>query len=186
MNLSKLVSGVFHAVCKSYEGKGITRACITTLARELGTLPDIGRLVRDFGDLKKYPTRPMLTLRETHPAIYLLGWREGEFTDIHDHGDCEVGLYVIQGRVTEDIFACGPVVGSARDCLLSMSRQINPGDCLTCLPTYVHRMGNLFPEVAATLHVYGPSLEDMCLYSATPNGALEFKEHWHHSHKAQH
>lgn len=186
MNIKGAVTEVFGAVCKSYEGKAISRAAITTLARELGSLPEVSRLVREFGDLKKYITRPMITLRETKPSIYLLGWREGDFTDIHDHGDCEVGIHVVQGVVTEDIYACGPVVGSERQCLLAMSRQAKQGDCLTCLETYVHRMGNLFPEVAATLHIYGPALEDMCLYKATSSGTLAFQEHWHHEHKAQH
>lgn len=186
MNLSKAVSGVFQGVCKSYEGKPISRACITTLAMELGLLPEVARIIRGFGDTKAYPTRPMITLRETKPSIYLLGWREGDFTDIHDHGDCEVGIYVVQGRVTEDVFACGPSVGNERQCLLAMSRQLEQGQCVTCLTTYIHRMGNIFPEVAATLHVYGPSLEDMALYSESTMGVLSVTEHWHHAHKAQH
>jgi len=186
VNLSKSVSAVFNAVCRSYEGQGITRACITTLARELGTLPEVSRIVRGFGSAKAYATRPMITLRETKPSIYLLGWREGEFTEVHDHGDCDVGIYVVQGQVTEDLYACGPVVGDERQCLLAMSRQIGQGQCMTCLPTYVHRMGNLFPEVAATLHVYGPSLEDMCIYDETPLGTLAFREHWHHEKRPQH
>lgn len=186
MDYSKLVSPVFHAVTKAYEGKAISRAFITSLARELGTLPEIARLVREFGDTKKYPTRPMITLRETHPSIYLLGWREGDFTDIHDHGDCEVGIYVIQGRVTEDVFTCGTAVGDEQPCLGALSRQVAQGDCMTCLTKYIHRMGNIFPEVAATLHVYGPALEEMCLFGTTQKGDLEFKEFWHATHKAQH
>lgn len=185
--LPKFVSPVFHAVTKAYEGKAICRALITTLARELGTLPEVTRMVREFGDYKQYPTRPMITLRESNPAIYLLGWREGDFTDVHDHGDCEVGIYVVQGVVTEDIYTCaGRKRETNRRLIATMSRELSEGQCTTCLQTYVHRMGNIFPEVAATLHVYGPTLEDMCLYDQGANGQLYFKEHWHQAHKAQH
>lgn len=183
----KFVLPVFNAVAKAYEGRPISRAFITTLARELGTLPEISRLVREFGDIRKYPTRPMITLREAKPAIYLLGWREMDFTDVHDHGDCEVGIYVVQGTVTEDIFTCfGKKREKDRLVMATMSRELSQGQCTTCMSTYIHRMGNIFPEVAATLHVYGPALEDMCLYDTSPTGKLIFTEHWHHQHKAQH
>jgi predicted metal-dependent enzyme (double-stranded beta helix superfamily) len=134
--------------------------------------------VCDFVDRKKYPERPMLTLHVGCPSVYLLGWREGDFTDIHDHGSCEVGVYGLQGMVTEDIYATRPARRGNRECLLTISRNVRQGDLMTCPANYIHRVGNIFPEVAATLHVYGPALNNMCLYDALANDMLKFRTHW--------
>lgn len=182
MNLESIIS----AVASAYKDRMICRAYLSELAIEVGTLPHLRRTILEFGDRTKFPDRPMITLYDEGPSIYLLGWREGDITAIHDHGASEVGVFVIAGRVTEDIYVCSrPDQGGNRDCLQVMSRQVAPGDLITCPQRYVHTMGNLYPEIAATLHVYGPVLDDMCLFEAS-NDKLMFKEHWHDENRPQH
>lgn len=183
--LERVVSPIIAGIHAGYKGKHVCRGVLTNMALEIGALPEVRRLVCQFADRKKYPERPMLSLHEDHPSVYLLGWREGDFTDIHDHGRCEVGIYVVQGIVTEDIYAATPARGKSKRCLLSFSRQLPQGTLATCPQNYIHRVGNIFPEVAATLHVYGPALDDMNIYEAV-GGFLKFKEHWHQEKGAQH
>lgn len=140
------------------------RAILAMLAAQIGNLPQVRAMCCDFSNRRKYKTRPMLTLHKGKPSVYLLGWRENEYTDIHDHGDCEVGVYVIQGTVVEDIYAAPPR-GRDRDISLAWSRFLSAGQMITCPKQYIHQVGNPFPEVAATLHVYGPALSEMNLFS---------------------
>lgn len=158
---------------------------LANLALELGALPELRRICCSFNNRRKWKGRPALSLHAANPSVYLLGWREGDFTDIHDHGACEVGVYVVQGAVVEDLYATVEGSGKDRRCLLGFSRILRQGDMATCPRNYIHRVGNVFPEIAATLHVYGPALDDMNLYEEAGE-VIRFKEHWHATHKAQH
>ena len=140
------------------------RGLLAALAQQIASFPIVRERVLDFSDREKYPSRPMITLHKGEPSVYLLGWRQGDFTDIHDHGDCEVGVYCMEGVVTEDIYIPLSVYGPKRQLALAMSRSLREGDLVTCPKQYIHRMGNLMPEVAATLHVYGPVLNEMRLF----------------------
>lgn len=183
--LQSVVSPIVRQVSAGYSPSTVCRGLLSNLALQVGSLPEVRRLVCQFADRAQYPERPMLTLCEGHPSVYLLGWREGDFTDIHDHGDCEVGVYVIQGIVTEDIYATTPTRGRNRNCVLGFSRQLQQGSLMTCPRNYIHRIGNIFPEVAATLHVYGPALDNMRLYDMQ-DSLLKFREHWHAERVPQH
>lgn len=172
------------AVVDSYKTKPLCRTLLESVCQEVGLLPEVQRMTCDFTDLSKYPARPTVSLFEGAFSIWLLGWREGDKTEVHDHGpDREVGIYVLTGAVTEDIFITAPSMpGGDRGCLASFSRQLKEGDMVTCTRNYIHRMSNIAPCLAATLHVYGPTLEDMCLYEDQGN-VLKWKEHWHESHE---
>lgn len=183
--LQGVISPIVRQVSAGYSATTVCRGLLSNLALQVGSLPEVRRLVCQFSDKAQYPERPMLTLCEGHPSVYLLGWREGDFTDIHDHGDCEVGVYVIQGIVTEDIYATTALRKQNRRCILSFSRQLQQGSLMTCPRHYIHRIGNIFPEVAATLHVYGPALDDMRLYDMK-GSKLAFREHWHAAQEPQH
>lgn len=183
--IEKIVSPIIRGIHAAYKGRTVCRGVLTNLALEIGALPEVRRLVCEFSNHDKYPERPMLNLHDEHPSIYLLGWREGDFTPVHDHGACEVGIYVVQGVITEDVYACTPARGRSKRVLLSLSRNLRQGDLATCPQQYIHRIGNIFPEVAATLHVYGPALDSMNTYE--PIGAfLRFKEHWEAHHEGAH
>lgn len=140
------------------------RGLLAAISQQIAALPQVREMICNFSDRKLYPNRPMVTLHAGNPSVYLLGWRQGEFTDIHDHGPSEVGLYVMEGVVTEDLYVPSGPSGKERTLNFAMSRFLRTGDMATCPSQYIHRMGNLLPEVAATLHVYGPVLDDMRLY----------------------
>lgn len=168
--MSKILEDFIRAAYGLKSGS-VCRGIVSTMAIQIGTMPEVRRMVCEFSDRTKYPQRPMITLMEGNPSVYLLGWREGDFTEVHDHGPCEVGVFVIQGRVVEDLYACRPIAGSQDlEILLEISRFMGAGDLVTCPKNYLHRVGNVFPETAATLHVYGPVLDEMALYA--PEGRI--------------
>lgn len=164
MRLNAVSQQVIHTY-RAFQNKSCERrGLLAALAQQIAAFPNVRDMTADFNDRKKYPGRPMLTLHKGEPSVYLLGWRQGDFTDIHDHGESEVGLYVLEGVVTEDIYVPGQSAGKKRNLSLAMSRFAREGDMITCPKQYIHRMGNLLPECAATLHVYGPVLSEMNLY----------------------
>lgn len=183
--LEKIVSPVIRGIHASYKGRVVCRAMLTSMAREIGSLPEVRRLCCRFEERGRYPERPMITLHEEHPSVYLLGWREGDFTDVHDHGACEVGIYVMQGVITEDVYVCTPLRGGDKRIALNLSRNLRQGDMMTCPQQYIHAVGNIFPEVAATLHVYGPALSEMNTYEVA-GSLLRFKGHWEAEHEEAH
>lgn len=187
--LQRALSPVFKAIERAYHRRGLCRSLLTTLSHEIGNLPEIRRMVCEFNDRKVYPTRPMITLRTDHPSVYLLGWREGECTEVHDHGACEVAVHVIHGVVTEDMYWASRKLPSTptRQCYGVMSRDLAQGQMMTCPKPYIHKICNIYPETAATLHVYGPVLQEMCLYDVRASGYELFRrECWHNEYKAQH
>lgn len=173
-------------ILEMYAGKIDTRGLLANVAEEVGNLPYVRRMVRDFDDRTKYPDRPVIVLHDGQPQIYLLGWREGDATEPHDHGTNHVGIYVVQGIITEDIYITAPFRGKDRTILTEFSRDARMGDLITCPATgYIHRVGNMRPIIAATVHVYGPVLDEMITYQR--NGqVLEFKEHWYHTSEVAH
>ena len=106
--------------------------------------------------------RPMVRLQKGGPqvpTIWLLGWRPGDSTEIHDHDDSEVGVLCLDGRVTEDIY---PYSGKA----YFLRRELGENGLVSIPSPYYHRVGNLphNRENALTLHAYYPKLDKMTLY----------------------
>lgn len=174
------VMKVIKAVQNQYGPQRVCRAMLSAFVHELGGMPALVRLASCFTDKTMYKDRPMLTICKHPVSVYMLGWREGQGTEIHDHSKSEVGIIVLQGRITEDVFFAMPSWHKAPDrtCVGAMSRQARAGDAWTCPTNYIHRMTNLHPECAVTLHAYGPVLTDMSLYEELGD-RLEFKGHWH-------
>lgn len=175
------VKGSISNVYQALDSRRNCRGILSMLAAQIGNLPQVREMVSSFPDRVRYPNRPMLTLYDGHPSVYLLGWREGDFTDVHDHGKCEVGIYVIQGVVTEDLYVPASQFeneGDQCNLRLAFSRNARQGDILSCPEQYIHRLGNVFPECAATLHVYGPVLDKMKIFSLIENRALKFDSCW--------
>lgn len=174
-------------MAEQYKQDKNTPCGLAVLAQRLGALPEIRRLCCRFDDRTRYPLKKqaVFTLHPKNPAIYLLGWREGEWTSVHDHGASQVGIYMLQGRVAENLFATMPTSTKDRKTLVEWSRMVQQGDTITCPENYVHAMGNIYPETAVTLHVYGPDLHDMRLYERKKGGVLKFKDVWHNANEPQ-
>ena len=183
--LIKAAEAAIKDIHRQYRYKPGERNQLSLMAHAIGSLPEVRRIVCGFSDRKKYPDRPTILLHDAHPQVWLLGWREGDWTDIHDHGATQVGIYTIQGVVTEDIYAARKSYKKDKRIMLDFSRNLRQGDLATCTRNYIHRVGNMFPEPAATLHCYGPSLDDMNLYRLDGD-MLKHNGEWHKEHHAQH
>ena len=168
------VSSIVREIANDY--RHFDRGALAVMATEIATIPHLRRLVSNFGNKKLHPKRPTILLCR-QPTTYLLGWREGEGTGVHDHGQAEVGINVICGQITEDLYATVPEENNSRRVLLAFSRQLLAGQTITCPANYIHRFRNVFPEVCATLHVYGPKLSKMSSWDDKVT-SLKFVSHW--------
>lgn len=160
------VETITNELVAAFNTAKLCRESLTGLVSALGQTPQVRKIGEEFNDRAKYPDRPEYTLRDGGPSIWLLGWREGDFTQIHDHGDSDIAIYVLAGRLTEDVYGTlGACNASEYDLTMCISRQASAGEIVCCDHPYFHRMGNLYPELAVTLHAYGPKLETMRNFS---------------------
>jgi quercetin dioxygenase-like cupin family protein len=88
-----------------------------------------------------------------HSEAWLVSFWEPKDTGYHDHSASSGGIYVIEGRVTEEPLVVG---GAAR------IREYGPGDTFSFGTGHIHRMHH-DPE-AVTVHVYSPRLETIGSY----------------------
>ena len=142
----------------------------------------------DFDNRSTYPERPMIQLagkQEGEPTIWLLGWRAGELTPIHDHEDSEVGIHVFEGAVTEYIYVPTKPLKQAGDesDYRMVQRELLQGSTVRVTSPYTH----VFAKTcighdcihATTIHCYYPRLLTMNFYELTPDGEqLRYQGVW--------
>lgn len=108
--------------------------------------------------------RPMLLLNEGDehtPTVWLLGWRKGDMTPIHDHHDSQVAVKVVAGSVTERVY----VEGNPNP---QVEREFGAGGVITLPTPYTHSVGNIgSDEMGVTLHLYSPALDKMTFFEET-------------------
>jgi cysteine dioxygenase len=122
-------------------------------------LDDVSRWVR-FSE-KNYARNLMRT--GLHYAAWVLCWKNGQRSPIHDHaGSCCV-VRVLQGTATETLFEFAPN-GHVK---ASLSRDHLEGSILASEDTDLHQVSNLQAGDAnlITLHIYAPPLAVMGTYS---------------------
>lgn len=135
---------------------------------------EVEALTKDFDSRSQYPDRPMIQLSgltENEPSVWLLGWRAGEQTPIHDHADSEVGIHVFEGSVTEHIYVPSkfPLGEGEETDFRKVSRELMEGSTVRITSPYVH----LFTKTcigtecvhATTIHCYWPRLLAMNLFN---------------------
>ncbi len=88
-----------------------------------------------------------------HSEAWLVSFWEPKDTGYHDHSYSSGGIYVIEGRVTEEPLVVG---GPAR------VREYRAGDTFSFGTGHIHRMHH-DPE-AVSIHVYSPPLETVGSY----------------------
>jgi uncharacterized NAD(P)/FAD-binding protein YdhS/predicted metal-dependent enzyme (double-stranded beta helix superfamily) len=110
--------------------------------------------------------RRCVVRRETY-EILVLTWGPGQGSVAHDHSGSLCGLKVVQGNLTERVYACGPdgQVRPTTDFNLSAGEiTVDPG-------VIVHALAN--PAVsgppAVTVHLYSPPLPEVRRYAVAPN-----------------
>lgn len=141
-------------------------AKLTTWLRETERA-DLQILTEHFDDRASYPERPMVLLSPPGaPSVWLLGWRKGDWTPIHDHVHSEAAITVLGREVTERVFwpqteqAQFPESGPEKE----IDRELHEGSTVTVPTPYVHAVGNDQDQSAVTLHAYYPPLKSMDYY----------------------
>ncbi|HXG09728.1 MAG TPA: molybdopterin-dependent oxidoreductase [Gemmataceae bacterium] len=97
--------------------------------------------------------------------VWVMCWKNGQRSPIHDHAASNCGVRVLRGTATETIFAFAPngLVKAVR------SRDLPAGQVCATHDADLHQISNLQADGAdlVTLHVYSPPLLRMGTYSLT-------------------
>ena len=94
---------------------------------------------------------------------WVMCWKNGQRSPIHDHKGSSCGVRVLRGVLTETFFEFAPN-GHVK---ASFSRDLTPGGVCGSEDTDLHQISNLQARMAdlVTLHVYSPPLVKMGTYS---------------------
>ena len=156
-------------------GRTLTQGELMNLVTDLGTTqrPLMTDLTSDFANKAIFPERPAVLLGnpESGPSVWILGWREGDFTPIHDHGASRAAVNVFKGPLEETVYSTPDGV--------FLNRSVSEGTTVPIPAPYTHMMGNsgaVTPE-AISIHAYDPPLKMMDYYEVK-NGKLEFTGKW--------
>lgn len=105
---------------------------------------------------------------------WVMCWRNGQRSPIHDHKGSSCGVRVLHGVATESIFAFAPN-GLVKPCF---SRDLPTGGVTGSEDDDLHQISNLQAQGdLITLHVYSPPLRAMGTYSlTTPERGLDLLE----------
>jgi cysteine dioxygenase len=103
--------------------------------------------------------------------LWILCWRNGQRSPIHDHRGSSCGVRVLEGMMTETLFEFAPN-GHVK---ALFSRDLAPGSVVGSEDTDLHQVSNLQAGDAdlVTLHIYSPPLILMGTYSLTERGRGE-------------
>lgn len=96
-------------------------------------------------------------------AIFLMCWKSGQRSLIHDHGESLGGVKILRGILTETLFERAPngmIKAVSSSDYQSFDIQIEE-------PTTIHQVSNLQPGLshAISLHIYVPPLREMNIYT---------------------
>lgn len=94
---------------------------------------------------------------------WVMCWRNGQRSPIHDHKGSSCGVRILKGTLTETLFERAPNQHIKATC----SRDMEPGQVLGGKDDDIHQVSNLQGDNAdlITLHVYSPPLVYMGIYS---------------------
>lgn len=103
--------------------------------------------------------------------LWVLCWRNGQRSPIHDHRGSSCGVRVLEGTMTETLFEFAPN-GHVK---ATFSRDLQAGEVVGSEDADLHQVSNLQAGDAdlVTLHVYSPPLAVMGTYSLTERGRGE-------------
>jgi len=139
------------------------RAPLPELMDELTSLARATDEVAPFILFSPKTYRRNLVRAGTWYNLWVLCWRNGQRSPIHDHRGSSCAVRVLQGTLTETLFefaANGHVKAT-------LSRDILPGQVVGGEDSDMHQVSNLQAGSAdlVTLHVYSPPLIVMGTYS---------------------
>jgi cysteine dioxygenase len=158
------------------QGRAPLSQLIAALARAPVVCDEVSDLIR-FSPR----TYQRIPLRGTDwYQAWVMCWRNGQRSPIHDHKGSSCAVRVLRGTLTETLFAFAPNGHVKAAC----SRDFQPGEVLGGEDGDVHQVSNLQAGQAdlVTLHVYSPPLIFMGTYDLTSANrglepmALEFSD----------
>ena len=112
--------------------------------------------------------RHCLARRENYELL-VMTWAPGQSSAAHDHSGCLCGLKVIQGHLTERLFASGPD-GLVRE---SSTKPAATGALLVDPGIVVHSLGNDTDALLVTVHIYSPPLPEIRRYAVSSEAPRE-------------
>jgi cysteine dioxygenase len=147
------------------------RAALDRLQAELADL-DIG--LEELAAHVRYADRTYrrnLVCGSDWYNLWVLCWRNGQRSPIHDHRGSSCAVRVLEGMMTETLFEFAPN-GHVK---ALFSRDLPPGSVVGSADTDLHQVSNLQADDAdlVTLHIYSPPLILMGTYSLTERGRGE-------------
>ena len=168
----------------------IDRRTMRTLVDLLATSDPVKALVAGFESRTLYPSRPAIKLETpTSPTVWLLGFRPGESTDVHDHALSEAAIHVYSGEIEETIYwpqekqIIGEVINKGP--CKTVTRELATPSTISVPTPYTHKFaGNcvatdMLPLCAVSIHAYYPQLKIMNLYRVDEaNETIEFSGSW--------
>lgn len=101
--------------------------------------------------------------RRDNYELLVLTWTPGQASVAHDHAGSLCGLRVMQGQLTETLYATGPD-GQVRK---TSASHHNPGEITLDPGVVVHSLGNAGDGTLVTLHLYSPPLPEVRRYAVT-------------------
>ncbi len=155
------------------------RASLKELTAQLRRLEIDDRDVAEFIRFADPSYQRVLVRAKRWYHLWVLCWKNGQRSPIHDHLGSSCGVRVLRGTatVTDCVFA-------ANGCVKAVgSRDYPAGSVLASEDDDLHQFSNLQDGGAdlVTLHVYSPPLRRMGVYSLTDRQRGE--EAWHESRK---
>jgi DMSO/TMAO reductase YedYZ molybdopterin-dependent catalytic subunit len=155
------------------------RAALPELTERLRRLEINARDVADFLRFGEPTYQRTLVRAGRWYHLWVLCWKNGQRSPIHDHKGSGCGMRVLRGTatVTDFVFAANGHVKAVG------SRECPPGSVIASTEDDLHQVSNLQAGSAdlVTLHVYSPPLLRMGTYSLTERGRGE--EVWLESRK---
>ena len=131
---------------------------LVALQRRLAITPDDVKSHLNFGDTCY--RRNLLRNGQGYQA-WILCWKPGQASPIHDHRGSACGVLVLQGACTETVFH-QEADGMLRE---GKTRTLPLGDVCGSYDSDIHEIRNDGDEPLVTLHVYTPPLATMGIYS---------------------
>lgn len=90
--------------------------------------------------------------------VWLISWTPSQSTELHDHGDSAGAFTVVEGELTESVWAGQRAAGTLADLIR------REGETVVFGTRYVHDVLNRAAGTAVSVHAYSPPLSVMHYY----------------------
>lgn len=100
--------------------------------------------------------------------VWLISWTQDQGTQLHDHGGSSGAFTVVQGVLTEAVWAGGVLHEEDR----------SAGATVTFGPRYVHDVRNTRWATAVSVHAYSPPLSSMRFYDVDEGDLVSLAQVW--------